>query len=80
MTTKDKRYTREIKSKVAMAKTTLSYKKYLFTRKLDLNIRNKLRISSFGAYFGTVPKLKALRKVEQKHLESFEMWCRRRME
>jgi hypothetical protein len=39
MTTIDARYTREIKSRVAMAKTTLSYRKYLFISRLDLNVR-----------------------------------------
>lgn len=39
--TKDARWTREIKSGIALAKTTF-YKKTLFTRELELNLRNKL--------------------------------------
>jgi hypothetical protein len=55
-------------------------KKTLFTSKLDLNLINKLvkcyswSIALYGAETWT------LRKVDQKYLESFEMWCCRRME
>jgi len=61
---KNTRYTEEIKSKVVMAKTTLSYKKYIFASQLDSNLRNKPTTSSFGAYFSIVLKLKILRKVD----------------
>jgi hypothetical protein len=51
----------------------------LFTRKLDLNLRKKpvkCHIWSTALYgAGTW----TLGKVEQKYLESFEMWCCRRM-
>jgi len=40
--TNDGRCTREIKSKIAMAKAALSKKKTPFTSKLDLNLRKKL--------------------------------------
>jgi hypothetical protein len=36
------RCTREIKSRIAMAKPTFNKKKVLFTSKLDLNLRKKL--------------------------------------
>ena len=42
MLTNDGRYTREIKSRIAMAKAAFSKKKTLFTSKLDLNLRKKL--------------------------------------
>jgi len=42
MLTNDGRCTREIKSRIAMAKTALNKKKTLFTSKLDLNLRKKL--------------------------------------
>ena len=51
-----------------------------FTSTLDLELRKKLvkcyiwSIALYGAETGT------LRAVEQEHLESFEMWCWRRME
>ena len=80
MTTKDARYTREIKSWVAMAKTALSYRKCLFISKLDFNLRRKLTTSLFGAYYSMVLTLKSLREVNQKYLGSFEMRCCRRME
>ncbi|PNF17475.1 hypothetical protein B7P43_G18327 [Cryptotermes secundus] len=76
----DGRCTSEIKSRIAMAKAAFSKKKNLFTSKLDLNLRKKLvkcyiwSIALYGAETWT------LRAVDQKHLESVEMWCWRRME
>jgi hypothetical protein len=78
--TNDARCTREIKSRIAMAKATFNKKKNLFTSKLDLNLRKKLvkcyiwSIDFYGAETWT------LRKADQKYVESFEMWCWRRME
>ena len=52
----------------------------LFTRRLDINLRKKLvkcyiwSTELYGAETWT------LGKVDQKYLESFEMWCWRRME
>jgi hypothetical protein len=63
-----------------MAKAAFNKKKNLFTSKLELNLRKKLvkcyiwRIALCGAETWT------LRKIDQKYLESFEMWCWRRME
>jgi len=42
MLTNDGRSTREIKSRIAMAKAAFRKKKTLFTSKLDLNLRKKL--------------------------------------
>jgi len=88
MLTNNGRYTCEIKSRIAMAKAAFSKKKKkkkkkkktLFTSKLDLNLRKKLitcyiwSMAFYGAETWT------LRAVDQKYLESFEMWCWRRME
>jgi hypothetical protein len=63
-----------------MAKAAFNKKRTLFTSTLDLELRKKLvkcyvwSIALFGGETWT------LRAVDQKHLESFEMWCRRRME
>jgi hypothetical protein len=63
-----------------MAKAAFNKKKNFFTSKLELNLRKKLvkcyiwNIALYGAETWT------LRKVDQKYLESFEMWCWRRME
>jgi hypothetical protein len=63
-----------------MAKAAFDKKKTLFTSKLDLNLRKRLvkcyiwSIALYGVETWT------LRKVDQKYLESFEMWCWRRME
>jgi len=64
----------EIKSRIAVAEAAL------FTSTLDLELRKKLvkcyiwSMALYGAETGT------LRAVDQKRLESFEMWCWRRME
>jgi len=42
MLTNDGRCTREIKSRIAMAKAAFSKNKTLFTSRLDLNLRKKL--------------------------------------
>jgi hypothetical protein len=63
-----------------MTKAAINKKRALFTGTLDLELRKKLvkcyiwNIALYGAETGT------LRVVDQKHLESFEMWCWRRME
>jgi hypothetical protein len=67
------RCTREIKSRIAMAKAAFNKKKNLFTSKLDLNLRKKLvkfyiwSIALHGAETWT------LWKADQKYLKRFEM-------
>jgi len=74
------RCTCKIKCRIAMAKAAFNKKRALFTSTLDLELRKKLvkcyiwSIALFGAETWT------LRAVDQKLLESFEMWCWRRME
>jgi hypothetical protein len=71
---------REIKSRIAMANAAFNKNETFFTSKLDLSLRTKLvkcyiwSVALYGAETWT------LRKVDQKYLESFEMWCWRRME
>jgi hypothetical protein len=80
MVTHDARCTREIKPRIAMAKAAFSKKKNLFISELGLNLRKKLvkcYIWSI-AFYGAEKWI--LRKTDQKYLESFEMWCWRRME
>ena len=80
MLTDEGRCTCEIKSRIAMAKAAFNNKKNLFTSKLDLNLRKKLvkcyvwSMALYGA------ETRTLRATDQKRLESFEMWCWRRME
>jgi hypothetical protein len=80
MITNDARCTRKIKARIAMAKAAFNKKKTLFISKLDLELRKKLvkryiwSTALYGAGTWT------LRKLDQKYLESFEMWCWRRME
>jgi len=63
-----------------MVKAAFNKKIAFFTSTLDLEFRKKLvkcyiwSIALYGAETGT------LRAVDQKHLESFEMWCWRRVE
>ena len=79
MLTNDGRCTSEIRFGIAMAKAAFSKKGVLFTSTLDLKLRKKLvkcyiwSIALYGAETWTI------RAVDQKHLESFEMWCWRRM-
>jgi len=78
--TNDGRCTCEIKCRIAMAKAAFNKKRALFTSTLDLELRKKLvkcyiwNIALYGAETWTPGS------VDQKHLESFEMWCWRRME
>jgi len=80
MLTNDGRCTCEIKCKIAMTKAAFNKKRTLFTSTLDLELRKKLgkcyiwSIALYGA------ETWALRAVDQKLLESSEMWCWRRME
>jgi hypothetical protein len=75
MITSDARCTRDIKSRIAMAKAAFNKKKNLFTSKLELNLRKKL----VKCYIWSIALCGAetwiLRKVDQKYLESFEIWC-----
>ena len=63
-----------------MAKAAFNKKRTLFTSTLDLELRKKVvkcyvwSIALYGTETWT------LRAVDQKRLESFEMWCWRRME
>jgi len=65
---------------IAMAKAAFNKKRAVFTSTVDLKLRKKLvkcyiwSIALYGAETWT------LRSVYQKQLESFEMWCWRRME
>ena len=77
MLTDGGRRTGEIKCRIAMAKAAFNEKTNIFTSTLDLNLRKNLvkwSIALCGAETWTV------RAVDKKQLESFEMWCWRRME
>jgi hypothetical protein len=62
-----------------MAKAALNKKRALFTSTLDLKLRQELvkcyiwSIALYGVETWTI-------RADQKRLESFEMWCWRRME
>jgi hypothetical protein len=78
--TNDGRCACEIKCRIVMAKAAFNKKKALFTGTLDLELRKKLvkcYIWSTGLYGDETWTLRA---VDQKNLESYEMWCWRRME
>jgi hypothetical protein len=65
---------------MAMAKAAFNQKKTLFTSKLDLELRNKLVKCYIWSRALCGAKTWTLRKLDQKYLESYEMWCWRRME
>ena len=73
MLTNDGRCTREIKSRISMAKAAFNKKKILLTSKLNLNLRKKLvkcYIWSM-AFYGAETWM--LRAADQKYLESFDV-------
>ena len=80
MLTNYEKCTFEIKSRIVMAKAAFNKKRALFTSTLDLKLRKKpaecytWSIALYGAETWT------LRTVDQKPMESFEMWWWRRME
>ena len=80
MLTRDGYCTREIKMRIVIAKEVFNRKISLFTSKLNTELREELvrgyvwSIALYGSETWT------LRKLEQKYLESFEMWCWMRME
>jgi hypothetical protein len=62
-----------------MAKAAFNKKRALFTNTLDLELKKLAKCYIWStALYGA--KTWTLRAVNQKHLESFEMWCWRRME
>jgi hypothetical protein len=69
--TNDAGCTREIKSRIAMAKAALNRNKVLFTRKLDLNLKQKLMqcYSRSTALYGAEKWI--LRELDKKFLQSF---------
>ena len=77
--TNNGRSTCEIKCRITIAKAAFNKERTLFTSALDLELRKKLvkcyiwSIALHGAETWT------LRTVDQKHLESFKIWCSRRM-
>jgi hypothetical protein len=72
----DGRSTRKIKSGTAMAKAAFKKRK-VFHKQTVLNLRKKL-VNCYD--WNTVLKLWTLKKVDQKNLETFQMWCWRRMD
>jgi hypothetical protein len=69
-----------VTGKIYFSAVVFRVKRTLFTSTLDLELRKKLvkcyvwSIALYGAETWT------LRTVDQKHVESFEMWCWIRME
>ena len=65
----------------AMAKAALNKMAALLTSTLDLKLRKNLAVK---CYIWSIPLYGAenwtFREVYQKHLESFEVWCWRRIE
>jgi hypothetical protein len=61
------------RSKSAMTKAAFNKKKTLFTRKLDLYLRNKLVKYYIWSIALSGDETWTLRKVDQKYLENFEI-------
>jgi hypothetical protein len=74
------RCTCEIKSRIAIDVAAFNKKSSIFTSKMDLELRKKLvKWHTWGTALYAAETW-TLRTVDQKHLESFEMWCWRRIE
>jgi hypothetical protein len=69
----------EITCRIAIAKATFNKKRTLFTSTLDLELRKKLVKCYIWSIAFYSDETWTLRAVDQKLLESFEMWCWRRM-
>jgi hypothetical protein len=67
-------------AKAAFKKKKKRKKKTLFASKLDLELRKKLVKSYIWSIALYGVETWTLWKLDQKYLESFEMWCWRRME
>jgi hypothetical protein len=79
MLTNDGKCIYEIKSRIAIEKAAFNKKRALFTSKMDLKLRKKLVKCYIWSIALNGAETWARRVVNQKHLESFEMWCWRRM-
>jgi isocitrate dehydrogenase kinase/phosphatase len=77
MVTNDARCTRDIKSRIAVAKAAFNKRKTLFTRRLDLHLEKKLVKCYIWSIICMVLKL---RNLDQKYLERFEMWNWKKMQ
>jgi len=77
--TNDGRCTCEIKW-IAMAKAAFNKKRALFTSTLDLELRKKLVKCYIWSIALCDAEIWMLQAVDQKHVESFEMWYWRTME
>jgi hypothetical protein len=80
MITNDARCTREIKSRIANAKSALNNKKTLFTGKLESDLRKKLVKCYIWNRALQSAETWAFWEADQKYLENFEIWWRRGME
>jgi hypothetical protein len=63
-----------------MAKAAFNKKRVLFTSKMDLELRKKLVLCYIWSVALHGAETWMLRVIDQKHLESSETWCWRRME
>jgi len=63
-----------------VAKAAFNKKRVLFTSTFDLELRKKLVKCCIWSIALHGAETWMLRVVDQKHLESFEMWCWRRMD
>ena len=65
--------------RIAIAKEAFNRKTSLLTNKLNIKLKKKL----VSGYVWSIPlygsETWTLRKLDRKYLESFEMWCWRRM-
>jgi hypothetical protein len=80
MITNDATYTREIKYMIVMGEATFNKRQTLLKQQIGLNLRRKLVKRYIWSIALCCAETSILRKGDRKYLESFEMWCWRRLE
>jgi hypothetical protein len=80
MITNDARCTREIESRITMAKQHSPRRKLLLQVQLDLNLRKKLLKFYIWSIVLYIAENGRLREIDQKCLGISEIWCWRRIE
>ena len=80
MLTRDGYFTGEIKLRIAVDNEAFNRKISLLTSKLTIELRKKLVRCYVWSIVLYSSEIWTLRKLAWKYVESFEMWCWRRME
>ena len=73
------RCSKEIRTRIGMAKNAFMKRKELFTRRKNLNLKKRLVKSLVCSILLYASEAWTIMKSDTNRLEAFEMWCRRRI-